>query len=92
MTPDPALLTGHTSRVFSMAFSPDGNLIAIGSEDATVRLWDVATREPIGAPLCGHAGFVVNLIRPHPPYWNRLRRMGSDPQPSRPVAERRNEW
>ena len=36
-------LAGHTSNVNSVTFSPDGETIASGSTDATVKLWDVAT-------------------------------------------------
>ena len=34
-----SILRGHTSTVWSIAFSPDGNYIASGSDDTTVRIW-----------------------------------------------------
>jgi hypothetical protein len=35
-----ARLRGHTSNVWSLAFSRDGATLVSGSGDATVRLWD----------------------------------------------------
>ena len=36
---------GHTGDVFAVAVSADGRLLASGSADQTVRLWNVETRE-----------------------------------------------
>ncbi|MCB0635799.1 MAG: hypothetical protein KDC54_04245, partial [Lewinella sp.] len=38
-------LRGHSSRLSSLAFPPDGNLILTGASDGTARLWDREGRE-----------------------------------------------
>ena len=42
-----AILEGHSELVWSVAFSPDGGILASGSDDGTIRFWDVATRKEI---------------------------------------------
>lgn len=56
-TGEPVLdLPGHSAFVWSAAFSPDGQVLATGSADNTIILWDVATGEPIGSTLSNHGG------------------------------------
>ena len=37
--------------VTSVAFSPNGKLLASGGLDGTVRVWNPATGQPVGAPI-----------------------------------------
>ncbi len=50
-------LTNHEGEATSVAFSPDGRLLATGSQDGAVRLWDVATGAEIRR-LSGHTAEV----------------------------------
>jgi WD40 repeat protein len=53
-------LEGHTSYVTSVAFSPDGKLLASGSDwpDNTIKLWEVATGQEVRT-LKGHSCWKV---------------------------------
>jgi WD domain, G-beta repeat/TIR domain len=55
-----ATLKGHMDQVYSVAFAPDGKILASGSIDGTVKLWEVSTGREI-ATLKGHAGFVYSV-------------------------------
>jgi WD40 repeat protein/predicted Ser/Thr protein kinase len=50
-------LKGHASRVWGIATSPDGRLLASASGDGTVKLWDASTGTEL-ATLHGHASRV----------------------------------
>jgi WD40 repeat protein len=53
-------LTGHSESVNSVAFSPDGRLLASGSSDWTIKLWDVATGREVRT-LTGHTSSVASV-------------------------------
>ncbi|MGD9526623.1 hypothetical protein [Pseudonocardia sp.] len=57
------VLTGHDGPVRVLATGRlDGRAIVVsGGQDATVRVWDVATGEPVGAPMTGHTDAVHGL-------------------------------
>jgi WD40 repeat protein/DNA-binding SARP family transcriptional activator len=56
-------ITGaHNGRVHELASSHDGRLLAsAGNDDGTVRLWDIAGRHPVEAPLRSGANSVSDL-------------------------------
>ncbi|OHV39566.1 MULTISPECIES: WD40 repeat domain-containing serine/threonine protein kinase [Pseudofrankia] len=57
-------LAGHTGQVTSVAFAPDGRMLATASVDGTARVWRLAGEtdtgaSPLGEPLRGHEGRVL---------------------------------
>ena len=53
-------LKGHAGFVRDITFSPDGQRVASGSNDQTVRIWDTASGKELCA-LKGHAGVVFGV-------------------------------
>ena len=56
----PVELTGHGDAVYDVAFSPDGRILASGSYDKTVKLWDLANESPVKT-LHGHQDQVFRI-------------------------------
>ena len=54
------ILTEHKDWVYSVSFSPDGQTLASGSDDGTVRLWDVNTGNLLHT-LTEHRGSVYSV-------------------------------
>ncbi|WP_199321945.1 NB-ARC domain-containing protein [Leptolyngbya sp. FACHB-321] len=54
------ILRGHSGRVWTIAFSPDGQMLASGSEDQTIRLWNARDGTCLTV-LQGHTGGVTSV-------------------------------
>lgn len=53
-------MIGHTEPVLIVSFSPDGEQLASGSGDTTVRIWDLNTETP-QFTCKGHTHWVLCL-------------------------------
>lgn len=54
------ILEGHSGSVWSVDFSPDGRLLAAGSHDKKIQLWDTATGA-LHQTLEGHSSAVQSV-------------------------------
>ncbi|MFH1738775.1 MAG: GTP-binding protein [bacterium] len=52
-----ATLAGHTDWVRACAVTPDGRRVVSGSDDQTLKVWDLETGREV-ATLAGHTGYV----------------------------------
>lgn len=59
-TTQPEVQKGHISYVFSARYSPDGKMIATGSADKTIKLWDVANGKLVRT-IKGHTFYITSL-------------------------------
>jgi len=50
---------GHQGSVTAVAVTPDGKRIVSGSDDHTIRVWDLETGAAIGGPIEGHKNLVT---------------------------------
>jgi len=51
---------GHNTAIMSIAFSPDGSILASGGMDNTLRFWDTATGKQRGEDI-KHQGHVYSI-------------------------------
>ena len=54
-------LTGHTATVASLVFSPDFSIVVSGSDDKTIKLWNVATGDEVCTLHGGHSLYIEDI-------------------------------
>ena len=54
-------ITGHSDFVRALAFHPDGNLLATGSDDLSIQLWDLESSDPSSIVLARHTAALTSL-------------------------------
>ena len=55
------LLTKNTDWVQSIAFNPNGNILASGSDDGSIRLWDTRTSTHLRT-MTEHTSMITNVV------------------------------
>src|SRR5215470_5118458 len=52
---------GHVDWICTVGFNPDGRILASGSDDQTIRLWEVSSGELLQT-LSGHTHWVRSVV------------------------------
>ena len=52
---------GHADYITALAFSPDGLTLASGSQDMTIQLWDIPSRQPVSLPFESRRAGITSL-------------------------------
>ena len=56
-----ATIHGHSRAATSVAFSPDGLLLASVAADGTLVVWDASTYQPVRGPIQAHQSAIVSV-------------------------------
>ena len=59
--PTPDIALEHPEMVSSISFNPDGSLLASGSYDGLIRIWDIRKGTLLGTPMSGHTSRVHSV-------------------------------
>ncbi len=59
-------LQGHDHWVYSVSFSPDGQTLATGSEDKTIKLWNLNTAWDLDSLMGRSCDWVRNYLQYNP--------------------------
>jgi WD40 repeat protein len=55
-------LSAKTDYATSLAFSPDGQILASGFGDGSLMFWNVTTQQPLGQPLVKQTDIITRLV------------------------------
>ncbi len=50
-----------SANVNRMTFSPDGNMLAVSTDDNTIQMWSSTTGKPVGSKFVGHTDSITAL-------------------------------